>query len=156
MSDFYAPQILGCALFNKNNPIVETIIILHKKQKNNNNKNFRNAFITYILLFLQVFPISEKDPVKLSIHHYPVCTTYAFFINPEDTEQKVIVKDPSNIEEAVMDGKIVLGMNPYKEICTLHLAGKMLIDKNVVLKLTHSAIENSKVAVELIKNAIQR
>ena len=55
-----------------------------------------------------------------------------------------------------MDGKIVLGMNPYKEICTLHLAGKMLIDKNVVLKLTHSAIENSKVAVELIKNAIQR
>ena len=154
MSDFYAPQILGCALFN--NPIVETIIILYKKQKNNNNKNFRNAFITYILLFLQVFPISEKDPVKLSIHHYPVCTTYAFFINPEDTEQKVIVKDPSNIEEAVMDGKIVLGMNPYKEICTLHLAGKMLIDKNVVLKLTHSAIENSKVAVELIKNAIQR
>ena len=28
-----------------------------------------------------------------------------------------------------MDGKLVLGMNPYKEICTLHLAGKMIIDK---------------------------
>lgn len=118
--------------------------------------HFRRPDASLVDSIVKVFPISEKDPVKLSIHHYPVCTTYAFFINPEDTEQKVIVKDPSNIEEAVMDGKIVLGMNPYKEICTLHLAGKMLIDKNVVLKLTHSAIENSKVAVELIKNAIQR
>ena len=90
----------------------------------------------------------------MSIHHYPICTTFAFFINPEDTEQKVIVKDPSNLEESVMDGKIVLGMNPYREICTLHLAGKMLIDKNSVLKLTHSAIENAKVAVEMIKNAV--
>ena len=90
----------------------------------------------------------------MSIHHYPVCTTYAFFINPEDSEQKVIVKDPSNLEESVMDGKIVLGMNPYREICTLHLAGKMLIDKNSVLRLTHSAIENAKVAVEMIKNAV--
>ena len=30
----------------------------------------------------------------------------------------------------------------------------MLIDKNIVLKLTHSAIENAKVAVEMIKNAV--
>jgi len=33
-----------------------------------------------------------------------------------------------------MDGKLVLGINPYKEICTLHLAGKMIIDK-VKIKL---------------------
>ena len=92
--------------------------------------------------------------MKLSIHHYPVCTTYGFFIDPEDTNKKVIVKDPSNMEESVMDGKIVLGMNPYKEVCTLHLAGKMLIDKTVVLRLTNSAYENAKIAVELIKNAI--
>ena len=58
------------------------------------------------------------------------------------------------MEESVMDGKIVLGMNPYKEVCTLHLAGKMLIDKTVVLRLTNSAFENAKIAVELIKNAI--
>jgi hypothetical protein len=28
-----------------------------------------------------------------------------------------------------MSGKLVLGVNPYREICTLHLAGQMLIEK---------------------------
>ena len=93
--------------------------------------------------------------MKLSIHHYPVCTTYAFFIDPEKKENKIIVKDPSSIEESVMDGKIVLGMNPYREICTLHMAGKMLINKGIVLQLTNSAAENSKVAVDVIKKGTE-
>ena len=101
-----------------------------------------------------IHPINEKDPVKLSIQHYPVCTTYAFFTN--ETDDKIIAKDPTAIEESTMDGKIVLGMNPYKEICTLHLAGKMLIDKSVVLKLTHSAAENAKVNVDFIKKSLER
>ena len=25
--------------------------------------------------------------------------------------------------------KLVVGVNPYREVCTLHLAGEMLIDK---------------------------
>ena len=45
----------------------------------------------------------------MSIHHYPVCTTYSFFTDVENSENKIIVKDPSSIEEQVMDGKIVLG-----------------------------------------------
>ena len=39
---------------------------------------------------VEIHPVNEKDPVKLSVHHYPVCTTYAFF-NTEDN-QKIIVK----------------------------------------------------------------
>ena len=66
------------------------------------------------LSLLQIHPLSERDPIKLSIHHYPVCTTYAFFTEPENPENKIIIKDPSSIEESVMDGKIVLGMNPYR------------------------------------------
>ena len=42
-------------------------------------------------------------------------------------------------EEAVMEGKIVFGVNPYREICTLHLAGNMLIDKDAVLRYAHAA-----------------
>ena len=42
---------------------------------------------------------------------------------------RIVVCDPNHNEEAIMDGKLVLGINPYKEICTLHLAGKMIIDK---------------------------
>ena len=42
---------------------------------------------------------------------------------------RVVCVDPSWQEESLMDGKIVFGVNPYREICTLHLAGNMLIDK---------------------------
>ena len=42
---------------------------------------------------------------------------------------RIVVCDPNHNEEAIMDGKLVLGINPYKEICLLHLAGKMIIDK---------------------------
>jgi hypothetical protein len=27
----------------------------------------------------QIHPINERDPVPLAIHHYPVCSTFAFF-----------------------------------------------------------------------------
>ena len=102
---------------------------------------------------ITVHTVQDKDPVKLSINHYPVCTTYGFFCRDND---KMVIKDPTGLEEAIMDGKIVLGMNPYKEICTLHLAGKMLIEKSVVLKLVNSAAENAKTNVEIIKRALER
>ena len=48
-----------------------------------------------------------------------------------------------------MDGKLVLGMNPYKEICTLHLAGKMIIDKVLFhigsMRLSSNHYENNTI-----------
>ena len=41
-------------------------------------------------------------------------------------EEVVVASDPDHEEEAVMDGKLVLGINPYREICTLHLAGTVI------------------------------
>ena len=43
-----------------------------------------------------------------------------------------------------MEGKIVFGVNPYREICTLHLAGNMLIDKDAVLRYAHAAARHAK------------
>merc|ERR1712223_272649 len=37
-----------------------------------------------------------------------------------------------------------------------HMAGKMLINKGIVLQLTNSAAENSKVAVDVIKKALEK
>ena len=86
-----------------------------------------------------VHPISERDPVALAIHHYPVLSTFAFFNKPSPTaktaagstsnQEKIVCVDPSWQEEVIMDGKLVFGVNPYREICTLHLAGQLLIDK---------------------------
>ncbi len=45
------------------------------------------------------------------------------------SDQRITATDPNHQEESVMSGKLVLGVNPYREICTLHLAGQMLIEK---------------------------
>ncbi len=40
--------------------------------------------------------------------------------------------DPSLIEEKVMDGKMVIGMNKHREICMLQITGEMLLLKEQV------------------------
>ena len=62
--------------------------------------------------------------------------TIVFQISGTGNEPRITASDPSHHEEAVMSGKLVLGVNPYREICTLHLAGQMLIEKvSTILRL---------------------
>jgi hypothetical protein len=37
------------------------------------------------------------------------------------------VCEPGRLEEDVMTGKMFIGVNAYREICTLHLAGQVLV-----------------------------
>ena len=50
---------------------------------------------------------------------------------------------------------MVIGVNAYREVCTLHLAGQVIIDKNLVLKLSHAAADKSKKVVERIKQSLK-
>ena len=62
---------------------------------------------------------------------------------------RIVICDPSHNEEAIMDGKLVIGINPYKEICTLHLAGQMIIDKVTLLNELSNVIGRVKYGVVL-------
>lgn len=44
---------------------------------------------------------SERDPIPLTLHHYPVCLTYAFF-----NAGKNFVADPTNPEERVSEAQV--------------------------------------------------
>ncbi|XP_023332130.1 uncharacterized protein LOC111704209 [Eurytemora carolleeae] len=60
--------------------------------------------------------------------------------------------DASSI--AGTDGKMVLGVNGYREICTLHLASQILVEKNLVLRLATTAAERAKRTVDKIKASL--
>jgi len=113
---------------------------------------------------VKIHPVHERDPIPLAIHHYPVCSTFAFFktgeispVTSSNTHGDIVTAlDPNHLEESVMDGKLVLGINPYREICTLHLAGHMLINKDLVLSLASSASDHSKETVRMIKAALAK
>ena len=46
--------------------------------------------------------------------------------------RKYLLVDPSFKEEHIMDGKMVIGMNKHREICTLQMTGSMLLLKDQV------------------------
>ncbi|XP_077156530.1 exosome complex component RRP45 isoform X2 [Paroedura picta] len=91
----------------------------------------------------------ERDPVPLSIHHMPICVSFAFF-----QQGTYLLVDPSEQEERVMDGLLVIAMNKHREICTIQSSGGIMLLKDQVLMC--SKITGVKVAeiTELIQKAL--
>ncbi|XP_012877618.1 PREDICTED: exosome complex component RRP45 [Dipodomys ordii] len=91
----------------------------------------------------------ERDPVPLSIHHMPICVSFAFF-----QQGTYLLVDPNEREERVMDGLLVIAMNKHREICTIQSSGGIMLLKDQVLRC--SKIAGVKVAeiTELIQKAL--
>ncbi|XP_023602947.1 exosome complex component RRP45 isoform X3 [Myotis lucifugus] len=96
----------------------------------------------------------ERDPVPLSIHHMPICVSFAFF-----QQGTFLLVDPSEREERVMDGLLVIAVNKHREICTIQSSGGiMLLNEQVsAVVLRCSKIAGVKVAeiTELIQKALE-
>nr|XP_009934914.1 PREDICTED: exosome complex component RRP45 [Opisthocomus hoazin] len=97
-----------------------------------------------------VYTPEERDPVPLSIHHMPICVSFAFF-----QQGTYLLVDPSEREERVMDGLLVIAMNKHREICTIQSSGGIMLVKDQVLRC--SKITAVKVAeiTELIQKALE-
>jgi exosome complex component RRP45 len=102
--------------------------------------------------------LEEKDPVPLAIHHFPLAVTFAFFSDGYEDKWLVtgsvgpgpkilveeflstttpqcrehLVVDPSLQEERVMDGRMTVIMNNFREICAVHKAGGVLLSPEQV------------------------
>lgn len=58
---------------------------------------------------------TERDPIPIVLHHYPVCVSYAIYENGD-----IAIADPSLIEERRSEATVVFGLNSYRELCGLH------------------------------------
>jgi len=118
--------------------------------------HFRRPDVSLVDGEVVVHPVSERDPLPLAIHHHPVTSSFAMFsLSPGGGGETMTVLDPSRLEEACMQGCMVLGVNAYREICTLHLAGQVIINKGLVLKLAAIAADKAKKVVERIKACLK-
>lgn len=59
-----------------------------------------------------------------------------------------------DMEEKVLEGKIVVGMNNHREICTLHCSGKMLINKAEILRCVSTSVSRVQDLTNLIRKVI--
>ncbi|XP_074651110.1 exosome complex component RRP45-like [Tubulanus polymorphus] len=99
---------------------------------------------------ITIHSLEDRDPVPLSVHHMPICTTFAFF-----EKGKYMLLDPTNSEEKVMEGRMVIGMNKHREICVLQMTGEMLLLKDQVIRCSNIAASKVKASSDLIQKALQ-
>ncbi|KAL3880439.1 hypothetical protein ACJMK2_032676 [Sinanodonta woodiana] len=111
--------------------------------------HFRRPDVTVSGTEITIHPIEEREPVPLSVHHMPLCVTFAFF-----EQGKYLVVDPTDLEEKVMDGKMVIGMNKHREICTLQITGDIQLEKDQVLRCSNIAVVKVTEMTELIHKAL--
>lgn len=88
---------------------------------------------------------SEKDLIPIVLHHYPICVNYALF------EGKTPIADPTLIEERVTNASLILAINAYKELCSIHLTGVSLTSPFLIQKCSEMAADRAKHVVEFIK-----
>lgn len=81
-----------------------------------------------------VYSPEERDPVPLSIHHMPICVSFAFF-----QQGTFLLVDPNEREERVMDGLLVIAMNKHRELCTIQSSGGIMLLKEQVLRCSKVA-----------------
>ncbi|XP_078683512.1 exosome complex component RRP45-like isoform X2 [Branchiostoma floridae x Branchiostoma belcheri] len=113
--------------------------------------HFRRPDVSVMGEEVTVHSPEDRDPVPLSVHHMPVCVTFAFFDQGE-----FLLVDPTRSEERVMNGRMVVGMNMHREICTLMMSGGMLLVKEQVLRCSQIATVKVAEIIELIQKALDK
>lgn len=98
----------------------------------------------------------ERDPLPITMHHLPVCVTFAFF-----EEGKYILLDPTEMEEHVMDGTLVICMNRHKEICLVQTTGNVSVLNEQISRCKEICFGNvceitEKIHLELQKDTNSR
>ncbi|KAI8798438.1 exosome complex component RRP45 [Biomphalaria glabrata] len=112
--------------------------------------HFRRPDVTVQGEEIRIHSMEDRTPVPLSIHHFPLLVSFTFF-----SQGKHMLVDPSEKEEKVMEGKMVIGMNKHREICTLQVTGQMLLLKEQVLRCSNIAVTKVTVITELIFQALE-
>lgn len=112
--------------------------------------HFRRPDVTSDGEEFKIHSIKQRDPIPTVIHHYPVCVSYAIFSGGD-----YILADPNLLEEGVAEAFMSVGLNSYKELCGLHLGGKVEITTNIILETTNKAAKRACEIVEVIKEAVE-
>ncbi|KAJ1721154.1 3'-5'-exoribonuclease [Coemansia erecta] len=93
----------------------------------------------------------ERNPVPLSIHHTPVCVSFAFM----GKAGELVVVDPEAREELVQQAAFTVTMNAHKEVCALNKAGGVALGPEQIRRCTQIAVEKAGEITDAINAALK-
>lgn len=97
-----------------------------------------------------IHPATEKDFLPLTLFHYPVCISFITF------ESGKTIMDPTYMEERVGVAELTLGMNSYRELCSLNFdyLTKTMIIEDVISAVSNHAANYAANLVQQIKDEV--
>lgn len=91
-----------------------------------------------------IYTPAEREPVPLSLLHYPLCVTFSFYgaetlamgrekgEKTEGDDERVLL-DANLLEEQMREGSMTVGMNRHGEVCQIAKLGGVSVDAVTLL-----------------------
>lgn len=98
-----------------------------------------------------VYTLAEREPVPLSLLHFPLCITFSFYAGGE-----TVLLDATNLEEQLREGSVTISMNKHGEICQIAKLGGVPVDAVALLNCTNTALQKVKVLSDTITNTLEK
>ncbi|KAG1143989.1 hypothetical protein G6F37_006553 [Rhizopus arrhizus] len=117
--------------------------------------HFRRPDVTVSGEDVTIHPMDQRNPVPLSIHHIPICITFAFYNEGNHGLSELLVVDPNYLEEQCKKGDMTITMNINKEICALSKAGGIPLEMEQVLRCSQIAVIKVTEVTELIQKVLE-
>ncbi|KAG0647738.1 Ribosomal RNA-processing 45 [Hyphodiscus hymeniophilus] len=106
-----------------------------------------------------VFGLEEREPVPLSMLHFPLCVTFSFYdlgggAGEEEGEMRVLI-DATSSEEMLRDGGCTVGMNRHGEVCQIAKLGGVPVDAVVLLNCIAVAGQKVREISDFVKGRLE-
>ncbi|DBA86667.1 TPA: hypothetical protein ACH3X1_005128 [Trebouxia sp. C0004] len=98
-----------------------------------------------------VHPPDVREPLPLSIHHTPLCITFASFQAGE-----LMVVDPNLEEEAAASGLMTVVMNAFGELCAVQKTSGIGLPATEVMRLIRLAEQKAKQLSEMLQASLKK
>lgn len=108
-----------------------------------------------------VYTLAEREPVPLSLLHYPLCITFSFYeaqVENKGEEEEGGLKtllDATFAEEQMRDGSCTIGMNRHGEVCQIAKLGGVPVDAVALLGCVSVAAVKVKELSEFVKGRLE-
>ncbi|KAG8979607.1 hypothetical protein FRB90_008049, partial [Tulasnella sp. 427] len=112
-------------------------------------RHFRRPEVEVIGEEVIIHSPEERAPMVLSMHHTPICITFALF---EDSASPVL--DPSHLETQLATTTVHLALNAQKELCVMHKAGGMPMSVEEIMRCVRIGVERVKEVSRMVNDAL--
>ncbi|KAJ2514504.1 3'-5'-exoribonuclease [Coemansia sp. RSA 1939] len=120
-------------------------------------RHFRRPDVTVDGTDAVIHDPRDRNPVPLSIHHSPVCVSFAFLGHSAAAagQEVVLLVDPSRIEEQTMVSRYTVTLNPHREVCALSKAGGAALPLALIQRCNQIALVKADEINEKIQEALK-